>query len=709
MTPRKRRRGASSRRCRSPLRRKAPPTNDKDDSVDNEEQETPRFAWSDLPANILAQDHAPSDSRSQQVAPQDPSEKYARRPRHKTKVDRYEYKGYVNRKSPAETAFKNKHKRSRRNKTGDTLNQEFKAPNVEQERLTLKASVGPGIFGKGKASALFRTTGLPDLTFSEMTFLSKRQPDLAQPEKQKQSNASKKKDRSKEISGFFAKSQSEAARLRRTSSEVHQSQYSMGPTEWEITPATSSPAKLTSRTELSLVSDVRSNPERHFNQVKQVPRPTDYQANENVKKSNQRRTCQLPPADFAEKPVATMRTSGSWSVTPSRPGSRKQPVDRSAGSEQVPPQSARQSKLTPTRESSITNSSLDRYTKNLLLENYGMSRKSHRVPLGPVVFSLDDLKGLARIAEIEERYVGLPGMNSHPQINLNPGFSSIAAATSAAYGVQPEFGLGKHPAARQLPDGNNTTETMNRTLPAKLGALSPRPLPLRDDQQYQALQRITAPRYSVSVQTEFRAMQRNPFQLDHAQHRNRPVHTSDDDFERSQGYTHGEQQFCYTQQHQSRVPTPFDMIPELDVGAYEEQHYQNVNNEQSHIYQDTARETFGPAMSMLPTVGVLGLEDFPSDKFESNSNVPELDGLLDGEYTGDGMETCGQGSGVQFPDYDDGQVGMSLENCYQDSAEEHTLGSGGDEVLTWNRNSALHSFAGPEQEFQGFSRPQILY
>jgi hypothetical protein len=319
------------------------------------------------------------------------------------------------------------------------------------------------------------------------------------------------------------------------------------------------------------------------------------------------------------------------------------------------------------------------------------------------------LKGLARIAEIEKRHIGQPGINSHPEINLEPDFSSIAAGTSAAYCMEPEFGLGKYTAARQLPDGNNTTETMNRTLPAKLGALPPRPLPLRDDQQYQALQRIATPRHSVSFQTEFHMMQHEPSHFDHAQRHNRPVHTSDDDFGHSQGYTHGKQQFCYTQQQQSRVPTPFDMIPELDVGAYEEGHDQNVNKEQLHNYQDTAQRTFGPAMSMLPSVGVLGSEDFPSDKFGSNGNVPELDGLLDGEYKGDRMETCRQGSGVQFPGYDDGQEDMSLENCYQHSAEEHTPGSGGDEVLVWNRNSALHSVAGPEEEFQGFSRPQILY
>jgi len=59
---------------------------------------------------------------------------------------------------------------TRRKKTGIALNHDFKAPNVEQERLTLK-NTGLGIFNKGKASEPVTSRGLPDLTFSEMTFL----------------------------------------------------------------------------------------------------------------------------------------------------------------------------------------------------------------------------------------------------------------------------------------------------------------------------------------------------------------------------------------------------------------------------------------------------------------------------------------------------------------------------------------------------------
>ena len=102
----------------------------------------------------------------------DPSLKYARRARHKTREDRYEYKGHEDVKRIHKIAGHNK--RSARRKSGAALNDGFQAPNVGPERLTLQHSTGPGFLGKGKSSNLTARRGIPDLTFSEMAFLSKR-------------------------------------------------------------------------------------------------------------------------------------------------------------------------------------------------------------------------------------------------------------------------------------------------------------------------------------------------------------------------------------------------------------------------------------------------------------------------------------------------------------------------------------------------------
>jgi hypothetical protein len=83
-----------------------------------------------------------------------PEKKYDRRPRRKTRPDKYEYK--VNKgnmeKGPHEMTH-NKTKGQPRKKTVFALNHDFMAPKVPQERLTLKSNMGPGVFHKGKASA----------------------------------------------------------------------------------------------------------------------------------------------------------------------------------------------------------------------------------------------------------------------------------------------------------------------------------------------------------------------------------------------------------------------------------------------------------------------------------------------------------------------------------------------------------------------------
>ena len=139
-----------------------------------------------------------------------PEIKYEKRPRHKTRPDKYELKlnkSTIGRSRHEIAQKKSKHKR--RTKTGLALNRDFKAPNVPQDRLTLKPNTGPGLFHRGKASAPVERRGLPDLTFSEMNFLTKRRfvsdtrhqrPKDVQPPRNQSSKASVQ-----EINDFFSR------------------------------------------------------------------------------------------------------------------------------------------------------------------------------------------------------------------------------------------------------------------------------------------------------------------------------------------------------------------------------------------------------------------------------------------------------------------------------------------------------------------------
>ncbi|KAJ5154528.1 uncharacterized protein N7500_009967 [Penicillium coprophilum] len=115
---------------------------------------------------------------------------YELRPRHKTREDRYEYKGPS---SAGETHRKGRAKKPRGRR--HTMNDDFHAINVTGNRLTLRNNTNLGIFSKGRSSS---TTSHPgntpstalakptpfvkphkysvesDLAFSEMKFLSRK-------------------------------------------------------------------------------------------------------------------------------------------------------------------------------------------------------------------------------------------------------------------------------------------------------------------------------------------------------------------------------------------------------------------------------------------------------------------------------------------------------------------------------------------------------
>jgi len=96
----------------------------------------------------------------------DPAEKYAKRPRHRTNADKYEYKG--NATLPAKEPDGNRRKRVRR---GNTLNEEFQATNIDVTRVSLKPQNNLGLFSRSKKSIPLAGRDLPDLTFTKMDFL----------------------------------------------------------------------------------------------------------------------------------------------------------------------------------------------------------------------------------------------------------------------------------------------------------------------------------------------------------------------------------------------------------------------------------------------------------------------------------------------------------------------------------------------------------
>ncbi|MCJ1283674.1 hypothetical protein MMC26_003005 [Xylographa opegraphella] len=116
-----------------------------------------------------------SDASMSQVAssPAKPSKSYERRARHKTKEDRYELKhGVTNVQAPKERKTMKSTRPSRKEKTGAALLHNFAADNVSSDRLTLRPGTSLGLFTKGRASSPYRRGGLPDLSFSEINFLS---------------------------------------------------------------------------------------------------------------------------------------------------------------------------------------------------------------------------------------------------------------------------------------------------------------------------------------------------------------------------------------------------------------------------------------------------------------------------------------------------------------------------------------------------------
>ncbi|CAI7670424.1 unnamed protein product [Penicillium discolor] len=117
---------------------------------------------------------------------------YELRPRHKTREDRYDYKGPSSAVETKSQSRKGRTKKPRGRR--HTMNEDFHAINITGNRLTLRSNMNLGIFSKGRSSSIMNHHGNTpsalakpeatinshnfaaesDLAFSEMNFLSRR-------------------------------------------------------------------------------------------------------------------------------------------------------------------------------------------------------------------------------------------------------------------------------------------------------------------------------------------------------------------------------------------------------------------------------------------------------------------------------------------------------------------------------------------------------
>lgn len=345
------------------------------------------------------------------------AEKYERRPRHKTRPDKYELKVH-------KTALEKTHitsMRKRRKKSGPALSNDFKALNVQQDRLILKPNTGPGIFHRGKASAPVERRGLPDLTFSGMKFLTKRR-DTNDAQKQGAKDVQSPKKKSsrgtvKEISDSFSRPQVHDLALQHPRAKASSQRKIL--TKHSLSPTKSYPAGLGARKPLSTISSNEIGARAFLTNSPDVAaRPEGCVPDHHVPTLRRYYPAKSEYSMKRNKPNH-MTSSNAWSITPSSSrGSLPASLDVLSGAPQfvareptyeLRPRSPTRKDLPEiTRKSSdqgsISDRSLEHYTKHVLLGKdkqgiwdcvpRGAGQDSH--------YTLQDLKHLARLSELDD-------------------------------------------------------------------------------------------------------------------------------------------------------------------------------------------------------------------------------------------------------------------------------------------------------------------
>ncbi|EER25855.1 hypothetical protein CPC735_042990 [Coccidioides posadasii C735 delta SOWgp] len=137
-------------------------------------RETQRFAF---PAPHSPGQHSPTRTAVGDTTELPlPEKTYEKKPRRKTRKDRYDPKDAAKTHKAAKFAENTTSSRPEKTKCKrgkKLLEDQFVAPNVSQQRITLGSSFDMGLFARGRASSPVRRCELPDLAFSEMRFLSR--------------------------------------------------------------------------------------------------------------------------------------------------------------------------------------------------------------------------------------------------------------------------------------------------------------------------------------------------------------------------------------------------------------------------------------------------------------------------------------------------------------------------------------------------------
>ena len=442
---------------------------------------------------------------------------YEKRPRHKTRTDKYDAKsGSKPRDVGGAEAGKRKFNKGRRKKSGLVMNSDFKAPNAAQDRLTLKANNGRGLFLKGKASSPVRRCGVPDLSFTEMNFLSKRQAHgESKQHDMKQARCSKSKEkedgRTKQISEYFG-------RYPRVKSHL----------EPHARPGPSGQNLAQKPSKISIPSPANNR------DLEKLPRATPNHGLRRQLALRQEYNCPIPQEHLAEdfeqpeenpyqrlsipsshhKQVGTPSSFYSWTVTSSghsrslkghiRGSAHKTPRVPRLRSPHVDGQhldgqhlNGQQHHVTkehsnnishsgsdnePAHESPMSQSSLDHYTKSMLLgSKHDLWNRFPGQESAAELYSLNDLKCLARLDEFEVSHGQSPAPQEevvHPsqpdgKTSCNHALEEtdshelcIFAGQKESYGIpRAVLNSGQHTSNRQIPVPISITNTTSR--PAK--------------------------------------------------------------------------------------------------------------------------------------------------------------------------------------------------------------------------------------------------
>ena len=358
----------------------------------------------------------------------DPTKKYERKPRRKTRSDRYDYK-VDTKKRTRKHSPKRSHelRRGRRLKNTNALYRDFKAPNVDQDRITLQPGHGPGIFNRGKTAASNQRQGIPDLTFSDMSFLRhNRNLDEARLRSAAKSKPKKKaKVIARQIHGRFEVAPEAPASTRENRKHGHR-KTRIACYE-RILSSKSSPAKLDLRRSLSIPSAVhdtsralspRSPGLEHLKATKKqnpthVKRSRQHQVRSNRRndrtKASSYVSCSASPSP---EPLRRLDLQEERCGQQDRPlGQRPEPIQ---GSENAP-----MSKSHEPLPGSVSDLTVDSFTRRMLLNNTIPLNESPKILRRRGILSLEELKDLARIDEPVHPSPRPAEPNAEPMIVMN--------------------------------------------------------------------------------------------------------------------------------------------------------------------------------------------------------------------------------------------------------------------------------------------------